>query len=239
MSKSFFKLFARLQLFHSQLNQYNDRNHVVLLYFFTGLAQFFHNGKELRNDAIALCIYKIYNILEWFESQKHLHFYASSLLFVYEGCPHLAHAKKLREIQTRKEHRQSGREKNNYNIIQNSESLDCNDGIAISEIIPRKINCTDLLQDIHHVSQVNEIRSQSLHQNSDQTNGDRAVCEGLTAGYGKSTEFSGDRSGRERTTHVEVKMIDFAHVFPSDNLDEGYIHGLKNILFLLEQLLQD
>ncbi|XP_062851241.1 inositol polyphosphate multikinase [Trichomycterus rosablanca] len=205
----------------------------------TGLARFFHNGKELRKDAISLSIHKIYNILHWFESQKQLHFYASSLLFVYEGSPHLANAHKQSEIQTRQEHRQTEPEKDNYINIPHSKFLDRNCSIATSKTSQGKINCTDLPQDIHHVRQVNEIRSQSLHQNSDQANGERAESERMTAGDGKSTGFSGERSDSERKDDVEVRMIDFAHVFPSDSPDEGYIHGLRNLLFLLEQILQD
>ncbi|EHB09390.1 Inositol polyphosphate multikinase [Heterocephalus glaber] len=50
-----------------------------------GVSKFFHNGFGLRKDAIAASIQKIEKILQWFESQKQFNFYASSLLFVYEG----------------------------------------------------------------------------------------------------------------------------------------------------------
>ncbi|XP_029465637.1 inositol polyphosphate multikinase isoform X2 [Rhinatrema bivittatum] len=50
-----------------------------------GVSGFFHNGCCLRKDAVAASIQKILKILQWFESQDKLHFYASSLLFVYEG----------------------------------------------------------------------------------------------------------------------------------------------------------
>lgn len=36
---------------------------------------------------------------------------------------------------------------------------------------------------------------------------------------------------------VEVRMIDFAHVFPSESPDHGYIFGLKHLLMVLEQIL--
>ena len=55
------------------------------MYCFIGVSKFFHNGFFLRKDAIAASIQKIEKILQWFESQKQLSFYASSLLFVYEG----------------------------------------------------------------------------------------------------------------------------------------------------------
>ncbi|KAG7226553.1 hypothetical protein INR49_003710 [Caranx melampygus] len=52
-----------------------------------GLAKFFHNGVSLRKDAVSASIHRVQQILHWFESQQQLAFYASSLLFVYEGLP--------------------------------------------------------------------------------------------------------------------------------------------------------
>ncbi|KAG8008886.1 Inositol polyphosphate multikinase, partial [Nibea albiflora] len=48
---------------------------------------------------------------------------------------------------------------------------------------------------------------------------------------GDETEGSGGN------TEVEVRMIDFAHVFPSESHDHGYIYGLKHLLTVLEQIL--
>lgn len=57
------------------------------------------------------------------------------------------------------------------------------------------------------------------------------------------TEEEGLKGGRgpENTEdlEVEVRMIDFAHVFPSDSHDHGYIYGLKHLLTVLEQILCD
>lgn len=50
---------------------------------------------------------------------------------------------------------------------------------------------------------------------------------------GDMTEGSG------RDAEVEVRMIDFAHVFPSESPDHGYIYGLKHLLTVLEQILCD
>uniref|UniRef100_A0A4W6EK79 Kinase n=1 Tax=Lates calcarifer TaxID=8187 RepID=A0A4W6EK79_LATCA len=52
-----------------------------------GLAKFFNNGVCLRKDAVSASIHRVQQILRWFESQHQLAFYASSLLFVYEGLP--------------------------------------------------------------------------------------------------------------------------------------------------------
>ncbi|KAG7250452.1 hypothetical protein CRUP_034319, partial [Coryphaenoides rupestris] len=41
----------------------------------------------LRLDAVAASVRRVRRILAWFQSQRQLTFYASSLLFVYEGHP--------------------------------------------------------------------------------------------------------------------------------------------------------
>lgn len=48
----------------------------------------------------------------------------------------------------------------------------------------------------------------------------------------------GDPSeGQSAEPGVDVRMIDFAHVFPSNSHDHGYIYGLKHLLSVLEQIL--
>ncbi|CAB1317603.1 unnamed protein product [Coregonus sp. 'balchen'] len=43
--------------------------------------------------------------------------------------------------------------------------------------------------------------------------------------------------GEPHPDEVEVRMIDFAHVFPSESQDQGYIYGLKHLLEVLQQIL--
>jgi len=53
-------------------------------------------------------------------------------------------------------------------------------------------------------------------------------------------EGNTDTSGKD--TLFDLKMIDFAHTFPSqegDPLDDGYLFGLKNFLSILEQIALD
>lgn len=40
-------------------------------------------------------------------------------------------------------------------------------------------------------------------------------------------------------TAVEVRMIDFAHVFPSNTVDEGYVYGLKHLITVLQSILDN
>lgn len=171
----------------------------------TGLARFFYNGEKLRKDAISSSIHKIHNILHWFESQKQLHFYASSLLFVYEGSCHIANAKNESEALTGQKYKQA-EPHTKINADLTSLKLKCPCG---------HVNCSSsLFEAIHNVRKVNGFGSQGLHHQDIVNTADME-------------------------DNVEVKMIDFAHVFPSDSSDDGYMYGLKNLLFVLEQIIQD
>jgi len=46
---------------------------------------FFNNGESIRKDVIKAFLPKLKQVEQWFKSQKHLRFYSSSLLFLYEG----------------------------------------------------------------------------------------------------------------------------------------------------------
>ncbi|XP_072534067.1 inositol polyphosphate multikinase [Salminus brasiliensis] len=210
----------------------------------TGLAQFFYNGEELRKDVISLSICKIRDILRWFEGQKQLHFYASSLLFVYEGLPHLANGIKWREdIQTGQEHGQGEPECNNNIHLANCKLRGHRCSLASQRSACGWINCSDLPLDIHHVRQENGIWSHTLQNHLEQANGsggkredqlrNMRVAEYRRTGFGRGRWRDG-----EKKEDVEVRMIDFAHVFPSDSPDEGYMYGLRNLLSVLEEILQ-
>lgn len=66
-----------------KIYQYGDNN---LLYFlFTGLGEFFRQGKHYRKDYIKSVIEKLKRIDNWFSKQRRYSFYASSLLIVYNA----------------------------------------------------------------------------------------------------------------------------------------------------------
>lgn len=163
---------------------------------------------ELRKDAISRSIHKIRNILHWFEGQKQLHFYASSLLFVYEGSCHIANTKNEIEAPTGQKYRQAEPQNISYaNLTSSKLKSFCG-----------QVNCSSsssiLFEAIHTVRKVNGFGSHSPHHQD----------MGITA---------------DMEENVEVRMIDFAHVFPSESSDDGYMYGLRSLLFVLEQILQD
>uniref|UniRef100_A0A669B6C7 Kinase n=1 Tax=Oreochromis niloticus TaxID=8128 RepID=A0A669B6C7_ORENI len=157
-----------------------------------GLSKFFHNGVSLRKDAVAASIHRVQRILRWFESQHQLTFYASSLLFVYEGLPSSFSSSSLSSLL------KEVAEYNNNNI-QVAEHWDYSLDTVYS----------------------NRRKGEDGHRGDD----------------GAVSAVSGD--GAKGQGEVEVRMIDFAHVFPSESQDHGYIYGLKRLLTVLEQILCD
>ncbi|KAK9964137.1 hypothetical protein ABG768_005335 [Culter alburnus] len=168
-----------------------------------GLTRFFHNGQDLQRHAVSLIISKIRSILRWFESQTQLHFYASSLLLVYEGSPHTFNGWKHKRAEKGREHQQ-GEPQSNCNKPR--EALSVQGSLTHSHPYCHERNANGMC-----VGSV-EVEHEEI-------------------GMGDKKQF-----GQEA---VEVKMIDFAHVFPSNSPDEGYMFGLRNLLSTLEEILKD
>lgn len=163
----------------------------------TGLCKFFYNGDLLRRDVIAASIAKVKSVLRWFENQSQLNFYASSLLFVYEGLP------------------MTSQEKSSTRSLQKHEGvLEYNNNIEQSLSTMYSLHKKGCMQS-HHPSKQ-----------------DNSAWHGLTQPDPGEQET-------EEMPEVEVRMIDFAHVFPSEVHDHGYIYGLKNLLKVLQQILDD
>ncbi|XP_030256047.1 inositol polyphosphate multikinase [Sparus aurata] len=268
-----------------------------------GLAKFFHNGVSLRKDAISASICRVQRILRWFQSQHQLNFYASSLLFVYEGLsssltsssisspfsnPSVSptegktaalssagDSSKVEEGKVRQEgmgQKEKVAEYNNNNI-QVSVPWDYSlatiytnhtkggqhhcarghlhgksgDGDAVEMTVSSDSgdNISALCEEDNSAwkrngesqppPNVNGNKSQLERQDEDgerEDSGRRQRREEEKPKIrGNATETNGGDS------EVEVRMIDFAHVFPSEGHDHGYIYGLKHLLMVLEQIL--
>ncbi|XP_051927139.1 inositol polyphosphate multikinase [Hippocampus zosterae] len=247
-----------------------------------GLAKFFHNGVCLRKDAVVASIRRVQNILRWFESQRQLVFYASSLLFVYEGLPSSSSFPLIgtptnspaavgRSRDGKEERSQEVGEKNEKmaeynNNIQAVAPYDCardpicsnhrkaglhlcakahhqgmsgDDGTLGTttrqpgsvEKLPPQDNSTWLSRQPPN-GNGNEFQVERKGEYDERAKGGGRE-EDLVQGGGDVTGLSEDNA------QVEVKMIDFAHVFPSKSLDRGYIYGLKHLLTVLNQILSD
>ncbi|XP_020638769.3 inositol polyphosphate multikinase [Pogona vitticeps] len=203
-----------------------------------GVAQFFNNGYSLRKDAVAASIQKIREILQWFESQNQLNFYASSLLFVYDGLSPVT-ATWLNDdaiIERRMSMRQvpSGNKleyNNNIHVVSSTENgkVETSVGKGFSK-----------MYGLHkrHQSQVS-LAVESMEQDNTWKSNARFSQKHLNGNIIPQLEkvFSCMPTTLPESTEVEVRMIDFAHVFPSNARDEGYIHGLKNLITVLQNIL--
>ncbi|KAK9529941.1 hypothetical protein VZT92_011487 [Zoarces viviparus] len=271
-----------------------------------GLANFFHNGVSLRKDAVSASIHRVQCILRWFESQQQLVFYASSLLFVYEGLPSSSSssssslssllstpsisptAGKTAMLSSASDSGRGGEGKARPEGVRQEEEVEVeynNNNIQV----PAPWDCSLATIYTNHRKGGHHCARGHLRGNDDAAEttaspvpGDNisALCEEDNStwkrtgesrqppnGNGNKSQLEGkdedggseDRGRRRREEEeeelkgrggdatdgssgdpeVEVRMIDFAHVFPSESHDHGYIYGLKHLLTVLEQILCD
>ncbi|KAH0623567.1 hypothetical protein JD844_006459 [Phrynosoma platyrhinos] len=203
-----------------------------------GVARFFYNGYGLRRDAIAASIQKIREILQWFENQKQLNFYASSLLFVYDGLSPMTttwlSAGTLVEKAASKGQVLSGKTleyNNNIHVISNTENgkVETSVGKGFSKMYAlHKRHQSQISLKVEAVEPDNTWKSSACFS---QTHLNGNVIPQL------EKVFCHMPTTLPESAEVEVRMIDFAHVFPSNVRDEGYIHGLKNLITVLQNIL--
>ncbi|XP_037836734.1 inositol polyphosphate multikinase isoform X2 [Kryptolebias marmoratus] len=257
-----------------------------------GLAKFFHNGLYLRKDAIWASVHRVRQILHWFNSQHQLAFYASSLLFVYEGLPSSSSPSSLSTLlrnpsicdtvmKTAKlllagdggqgqeegasqeaarpenegtEHNNNTEEATNYTNQRKKGYHLCGRAYHLNnsvDYVPAQM--TTASDSGGHASAVceedNTCQLTGDQKQSPNGNGDKSpLKEGERKSSSRTEEEEEEEEeglkehrgrGPNNLKEVEVRMIDFAHVFPSDSHDHGYIYGLKHLLTVLEQILCD
>ncbi|KAJ8284824.1 hypothetical protein COCON_G00036740 [Conger conger] len=212
-----------------------------------GLSKFFYNGNGLRKDAVSGGIQKVEKILRWFEGQRQLHFYASSLLFVYEGSPQEGGPKMAASSPPGETPLPKAR------VPNDSVVAEFNNNIHVTGPGENGLRLGPLGQSLsgmyalhrrgcgqgRHGDTPDDVRNarqdqlwKFITQNPlEQPNGNAVQA--------RREEEDGERRGPDLGGDAEVRMIDFAHVFPSQTQDEGYIYGLKNLLSVLQQILSE
>ncbi|XP_073541587.1 inositol polyphosphate multikinase [Phyllobates terribilis] len=203
-----------------------------------GLSKFFHNGCYLRKDAVSACLQKVQHILQWFEDQDTLHFYASSLLFVYDGsCPQSAVDGKVHEKVDTTER------------LTEDEVTECNNNLSImssmengkNEELAEKKRCK--IYAVHKKTCPKRLHSEAFMEGEDTTpkNLNNVPQEHLNGNLLTKLEsvLCQVSADSRDSAQVDVRMIDFAHVFPSDSQDIGYIYGLKNLIAVLQSILTE
>ncbi|XP_053839473.1 inositol polyphosphate multikinase [Vidua macroura] len=211
-----------------------------------GISKFFHSGYCLRKDVVAASIQKVEKILEWFEGQTQLNFYASSLLFVYEGSCQ-ATTMRLSDV-TLAEKRKvpkgllSGGDvleyNNNIHVINSTENgkIEASVGKGLSKFYAlHKKACSK-----RHHSQLS-LKVENSEQDNVWKTSTCITQEHLNGNVLPQLEkvFYHMPAETKESANVEVRMIDFAHVFPSNTKDEGYIYGLKNLITVLQNILDN
>ncbi|MEE6521161.1 hypothetical protein FKM82_019237 [Ascaphus truei] len=211
-----------------------------------GVSRFFNNGTYLRKEAVAGCVQKVQSILQWFESQEKLNFYASSLLFVYEGSSPQTTKRlndgtvMLKRVVLRGQFADcEGPEWNNnihvFGSVENGKTEE-SVGKSLSKMYAlHKKACSK-----RHHSQVSQKAESPDHDNT-WKNSNNISQEHLNGNLLPKLEnvFCHVPTDLKESTQVEVRMIDFAHVFPSNGKDDGYIYGLNNLLAVLQSILDD
>ncbi|KAL0616022.1 Inositol polyphosphate multikinase, partial [Plecturocebus cupreus] len=231
-----------LQVYHIHSDSYETQNQhygrsLTKETIKDGVSRFFHNGYCLRKDAVAASIQKIEKILQWFENQKQLNFYASSLLFVYEGSSQPT-TTKLNDRTLAEKFLSKGplsdtevlEYNNNFHVLSSTVNgkIESSVGKSLSKMYAR-----------HRKMYIKKHHSQtSLKvENLDQDNGWKSMSqEHLNGNVLSQLEkvFYHLPTGCQEIAEVEVRMIDFAHVFPSNTIDEGYVYGLKHLISVLQ-----
>lgn len=248
------------------------------------MARFFHNGVRLREDAVLASICKVQQILHWFQSQQKLVFYASSLLFVYEGLPSSSSPAPLHsslpvgpavnesaalslaadggqeEKGVREETVEEKGVAENNNNTEVAVPRDCSPPTIYNQYMKARERCSG--EGCLHgnsgdgTPEITSGSNSGLWEEDNATWQQRGVLKASANGNQTKPQLERKDEDRERgeepgrgggaegeggrdVTDVEVRMIDFAHVFQSDSCDQGYIYGLKNLLTALEQILCD
>ncbi|XP_053306134.1 inositol polyphosphate multikinase [Spea bombifrons] len=237
-----------MRVYHAHSNSYETKNQhygrsLTKETLKHGISKFFHNGTSLRKDIVAHCIEKVQSILEWFENQENFHFYASSLLFVYEGYFPQTTKRLIDGTIVDKRVVLGGQ-------FMDGELLECNNNVhVLSSMENGKTEAS---------VEKNMSRMYLLHKNVCSKRNYSQISPGVESmdqgGIRKSNSISQEhRNGNllsklesvfchvpaETKERTDVRMIDFAHVFPSDKKDAGYIYGLKNLIAVLQSILND
>ncbi|XP_029767241.1 inositol polyphosphate multikinase [Terrapene carolina triunguis] len=211
-----------------------------------GMSRFFHNGYCLRKDAVAASIQKIEKILQWFESQEQLNFYASSLLFVYEGSCQLTATRLGDGTLAEKRVVPKG-------LLQDGDLLEYNNNIhvinstengkieaSVGKSLPKIYTFHKKAYSKRHHSQIS-LKTENLEQDNVWKSSTCISQEHLNGNVIPQLEkvFCHMPKEMKENADVEIKMIDFAHVFPSNTKDKGYIYGLKNLITVLQNILDN
>ncbi|XP_040218011.1 inositol polyphosphate multikinase [Rana temporaria] len=210
-----------------------------------GISKFFSNGCCLRKDAVSACLLKVKHILNWFEHQETLNFYASSLLFVYDGS--------CRQIKTNLVDGNRLEKVFSKELFTGVAVPECNNNIHLlgplsiekgEEHEEKKLSRVYAFHKKTYPKRPHSqafLEGETVEQDRAWKSHNSSAPEHLNGNLLSKLEnvFCHVSSESKENSQVDVRMIDFAHVFPCNEKDAGYIYGLKNLIVVLQSILNE
>uniref|UniRef100_S4RF06 Kinase n=1 Tax=Petromyzon marinus TaxID=7757 RepID=S4RF06_PETMA len=201
-----------------------------------GISKFFHNGHCLRLDALECVIQRLENIYTWFQQQRIWNFYSSSLLMVYEGNapPQTVHSTRTTSPATCESEAAS----RTHDGCTHSRAFgsERDPPLAVHPIAATEATCHEhqMFTCCKQVILILKLPTCLIPVWTTQMQVAYAD-KWLSLAPRMFTETTRAPSARQ---HVDVKLIDFAHAFISEEVDEGYIYGLNNLIAVLREILE-
>lgn len=192
---------------------------------------YFNQGNGVRKDAVRAFLRKLKVIEDWFVSQRKYSIYASSLLFVYEGLPSsdLAASNKFDEqsLSKQSKNKASQTQKNIASVSSSNKVYsDKCEGLDSIEAKDKEVNPTNGFQE-------QELLCDDLGQ-ARVSQSDNVKKMKLDSDVTQCTPLMLDQP----LPHVDVRIIDLVHVFPTTEEDKNYLTGLRNLMEYLKRLLE-
>lgn len=226
-----------------------------------GLGKFFGlQDGGLRKDVLEELIHKLQEIESWFLVQKRYAFYASSLLIVYsnrKSCSVTSsNTQPLVSVKNesphpgvkRKREQEPWEDENDREI----KVMRSTDGPQPSDGHQSKTDTFPDSNGDHSSLQKQKVSSTLEEETTSKEEKESQLChfgqqdgldihkESQPCGSGQQVGLDvNNRRAKEdgdRVPLVQIKMIDFAHVFPSSSKDENYLFGLQKLIRMLKDL---
>lgn len=210
----------------------------------TGFGTFLRSVHDHKKKATThQLISKLQKIESWFKRQKKFSFYASSFLIVYEGINAISSQVDINSMSLH-----SGVPQRVPDMTQSSRSaslsIDSSSSIDKSIVTDLTNSSSDSICSIKSSTSVKRWREEADCFSIAESK--RRKSENLISSCYATTDGPVNDTNKNSDTciittcdpHVEVHMIDFAHVFPATDTDHNYLTGLSNLIRSLQNWME-
>jgi len=183
----------------------------------TGFGRYYgqSNGK-IRKDAVLSHLQKLKQLQSWFKTQRKLSFIASSILLIYEGSDN-ENGKKCDNSVTNDVFNDNNFDSDNDSILKCESNA--------SSIKPNDINKLDSLEGFENGELMAKKSKLEINQSD------------LNDLNSHSMAGTSQHSSAQSFCNTELRLIDFAHVYPSDKIDDNFLFGIEKLIDCLEKLI--